>query len=236
MEKVFYAVAALTFIFLMTTLGASCVFFTKKNSDNQTLNGFSAGVMLAAGFWSLLLPAAECARSAEQPVWLIVPLGVSFGALFIAFPDLIVRKSDGAGRVFRAVTLHNVPEGLSVGIAFGSPGVSLTGALGIALAIGLQNFPEGLATALPFSSKTTRKKAFLFGMLSGAVEPIFGVIGLLLAEYVIMVQPIALAFSAGAMTYVCIRELIPESCIKNGGRLAFFVGFSVMTLLDVAFA
>lgn len=229
------AAGALSFIFIMTTLGAACVFFTEKCKRYEILNGFAAGVMLAAAFWSLLLPAADGARSAGQPPWVIVSVGVLCGVAFIALPDLFNRKTDGANRVFRAVTLHNIPEGMSVGVAFGTPGVSVAGAVGVALAIGLQNFPEGLATSLPFVEKNGRKKAFLFGMLSGAVEPVFGAIGLLLAEFTVFVQPFMLAFSAGAMNYVCIRELIPESCIKRGGRLGFFAGFIIMMCLDILF-
>lgn len=231
-----YAAAALGFVFLMTTLGAACVFFTEKCKKYEVLNGFSAGVMLAAGFWSLLLPSYELAKSSGQSVGLIMSAGIAAGGLFIALPDLIKKDTECSSRVFRAVTLHNIPEGMSVGIAFGAPGVAVAGAIGVALAIGLQNFPEGFATALPFVEKHGRKKAFVYGMLSGVVEPVFGAIGLLLAEYAVAVQPFALAFSAGAMNYVCIRELIPESCTKRGGRIAFFVGFTLMTLLDVIFS
>ena len=231
-----YAAAALGFVFLMTTLGAACVFFTEKCKKYEVLNGFSAGVMLAAGFWSLLLPSYELAKSSGQSVGLIISAGIVAGGVFIALPDFIKKDTEGSSRVFRAVTLHNIPEGMSVGIAFGARGVAMAGAIGVALAIGLQNFPEGFATALPFVEKRGRKKAFLYGMLSGVVEPVFGAIGLHLAEYAVAVQPFALAFSAGAMNYVCIRELIPESCIKRGGRIAFFVGFTLMTLLDIIFS
>lgn len=229
------AAGALSFIFIMTTLGAACVFFTKKCKEFAVLNGFSAGVMLAAGFWSLLVPAAEGARQTGQSVWLIMASGIAAGAAFIALPELFNKDIDGKKRIFRAVTLHNIPEGLSVGVAFGTAGTSVAGALGVAFAIGIQNFPEGLATALPFTEEKGRKKAFFLGTLSGVVEPVFGAIGLLLAEYAVFIRPFALAFSAGAMTYVCIRELIPETCVKRGGRFAFFFGFIVMTLLDIAF-
>ena len=235
MEKILYAAAALGFIFLMTTLGAACVFFTGKCGNYRGLNGFSAGVMIAASFWSLLLPAIELSVGLSQPEWLVLSSGVAVGSFFIAFPELFSRSEKGGSRVFRAVTLHNVPEGLSVGIAFGSGGVSVAAASGVALAIGLQNLPEGLATALPFVKEKGRKRAFLLGTASGVVEPVFGVIGLLLAESITVIQPFALVFSAGAMIYVCVRELIPDACSERIGRLAFFVGFVCMTLLDVAF-
>lgn len=156
------AAGALSFIFIMTTLGAACVFFTEKCKRYEVLNGFAAGVMLAAAFWSLLLPAVDGARSAGQPPWVIVSVGVLCGVAFIALPDLFNRKTDGANRVFRAVTLHNIPEGMSVGVAFGTLGVSVAGAVGVALAIGLQNFPEGLATSLPFVEKKRAQKSLSF--------------------------------------------------------------------------
>lgn len=227
-----YALAALCFIYSMTILGAACVFITSKCKDYKLLNGFSGGVMLAACFWSLLLPASQGARAAGQSACLVLTVGVTLGIAVIVLPELIFGGGSGELRVFKAITLHNAPEGLAVGVAFAASGVSLAEAFAVALAIGVQNFPEGFATALPFVEKKGRKKAFLYGVASGAVEPLFGILGLLLVGGGEILSPMALAVSAGAMLYVCLRELIPDVGNERVRRAAFFVGFLLMTVLD----
>lgn len=240
MPRLIYAALCFCFIFVMTVLGAACVFFAGKGKKTQLLQGASAGIMLAASFWSLLMPSLGGARELFAFPAAAVALSVSVGAAFIYFLDLFCvkagRSGDKNGKIFWAITLHNIPEGLAVGIAFGSCGVSLTGAIGVALAIGIQNFPEGMATAVPMNNALqNKKKAFLAGVLSGAVEPLFAVFGLVLAEYAAIISPLALSFAAGAMIYVCSSELIPDGCKTRGGNITFTLGFILMTFLDILF-
>lgn len=247
----------LIFIFFMTTLGAAGVFFVKNSLKNHIIYGFSAGVMIAASFWSLLLPAVEGARALNFVAYLPAALGVLLGAALIFALDLIfsVKKlpegKSKCRRMLIAVTIHNIPEGMAVGAAYGAIACGVSGAglfsftlnpelyapaLGVALGIGIQNFPEGFATALPVKIACENKnKAFVLGMLSGAVEPVSGLIGALIAFELVALQPWILAFSAGAMLYVSARDLIPDSCGVSRGAWAFIFGFCVMTALDIAF-
>lgn len=233
----------LGFIFLMTTLGAACVLFAGAVKNASAVNGFSAGVMTAATFWSLLLPAVNGSENMGKLAFLPVCFGVAAGSAFIFIMEKIFsvkNLNDEKARCRRlliAVTVHNVPEGMAVGFAYGANPLAPGLAFGVALGIGLQNFPEGFATALPVKTCTgSRLKAFALGTLSGAVEPVFGLIGALLAAKLIMLQPFALAFSAGAMLCVCVSDLIPD-CSKSWlGKAAFAAGFCVMTALDVAFS
>ena len=247
----------------VTALGAATVVFF-KTPNRQVLNfmlGFAAGVMIAASFWSLLQPAIEQAEAnSEMPAYLIATIGFLCGALFMWGSDKIVsytrsRANSTQGKscerlnriimLILSITLHNIPEGLAVGVAFGSLSTSgysmqsLMGAITIAVGIGLQNFPEGAAVSIPLRREGySRKKSFLLGQASGLVEPISGIIGALLVAYIKFILPFALSFAAGAMILVAVHELIPE-CQKNQDIQPYFatmgivLGFAVMMLLDV---
>ncbi len=253
------------FTYGVTALGASLVFFFK--SINKTvLNGmlgFAAGVMIAASFWSLLAPGIEMAEELGQVAWMTAAIGFLLGGGFLYAVDKLLphlhmgldrSQAEGIKTSWQrsillvlAITLHNIPEGLAVGVAFGAAatgnmaGASVAGAIALAIGIGLQNFPEGAAVSIPLRREgMSRRKAFLMGQASGIVEPIAGVIG---AYAVISMRPIlpyALAFAAGAMIYVVIEELIPEAQREEGGAktdiatIGAMIGFSVMMILDVA--
>lgn len=261
LSPIFQALFATLFTWFVTLLGASIVFFFKevKKGIMDALLGFSAGVMIAASFWSLLSPAIEMANNMNMISWLVVFLGFFSGGLLLFLGDKfydffqkrMVNKMDTSTSsklkrclmlVF-SITLHNIPEGLVVGVAFGSlaysiEGSSIASALTLALGIGLQNFPEGSAVSLPLRREGfSRKKAFFFGQLSGAVEPIAAVVGALLVLKIQTLLPFLLSFAAGAMIYVVVEELIPESQTnqkKDLMALFTLVGFSVMMILDVA--
>ena len=247
----------------LTALGAATVVFF-KSPNPKALNlmlGFASGVMIAASFWSLLQPAIERAEAVSTlPAYLVATTGFLLGALFVWGSDKIVtltrrrvsstEKSEDSrfGRIVMlilSITLHNIPEGLAVGVAFGAlqNGVqsaeALMGAITIAIGIGLQNFPEGAAVSVPLRREGfSRKKSFLYGQASGMVEPIAGVVGALLVVFVEAILPYALAFAAGAMILVAVHELIPE-CQKNQeaqpylATMGIVLGFAVMMLLDV---
>ncbi len=261
LSPVFQALFATLFTWLITLLGASIVFFFKevKKGIMDALLGFSAGVMIAASFWSLLSPAIEMANNMNMISWLVVFCGFFSGGLLLFTGDKLydfvhqkmVNKMDTStsGKLKRclmlvfSITLHNIPEGLVVGVAFGSlaysiEGSSLASALTLALGIGLQNFPEGSAVSLPLRREGfSRKKAFFFGQLSGAVEPIAAIVGAILVLKIQTLLPFLLSFAAGAMIYVVVEELIPESqSNKKKDVMALFtlIGFSVMMILDVA--
>lgn len=239
------------FTFLMTTLGAAMVFFFAgeiKARFQNAMIGFAAGVMVAASVWSLLLPAIDQAREEGIfPPWLPAVLGITMGVVFLALLDaalpLLQREcraeSDAQRRstlLFTAITLHNVPEGMAVGLAFAlaAEGESLAAAMALALGIGIQNFPEGAAIALPLrQGGHSRGKAFLGGMLSGIVEPVFGVAVVLIASGVSAFMPWLLSFAAGAMIYVVVEELVPQAHSK-AGTYGFILGFLIMMVLDVA--
>lgn len=252
------------FTWAVTALGASLVFFFKK-IDKIVLNamlGFAAGVMTAASFWSLLEPSIEMAGELGQPPWLAAAIGFLGGSAFLLVVDkllphlhlgLDISQAEGIKTSWQrsillvlAITLHNIPEGLAVGVAFGAvayglPSASLAGAIALTIGIGLQNFPEGAAVSIPLRREgLSRKKAFLFGQASGLVEPVFGVIGAYAVMSMRPALPYALSFAAGAMLYVVVEELIPEG--RQGGTkrhsdittIGFLVGFAVMMILDVA--
>ncbi len=249
------------FTFLMTSLGASLVFFFKgeiKDQFQRIFLGFAAGVMIAASVWSLLIPAIEqsAAQGSVTP-WLPAAGGFVLGGLFLflldkLLPHLHLGSSHPEGPHSRlkrttmlvfAVTLHNIPEGMAVGLAFAlsaqpdSP-ITLASAFALALGIGIQNFPEGAAISLPLRQEgLSRRKAFLYGSMSGVVEPIAGLITVFIAGAVVMILPWFLAFAAGAMIYVTVEELIPEA--NQGkhsdlGTMGVMLGFLVMMILDVA--
>ncbi|MBP3461119.1 MAG: ZIP family metal transporter [Bacilli bacterium] len=252
------ALIATLFTWGVTAMGASIVFFFKKVNKNvmDAMLGFSAGVMIAASFWSLLSPSIEMAENLNMIAWLIAFLGFFSGGLLLFIGDKVflifdkkmkkVKKKSSFKRslmLIISITLHNIPEGLAVGVAFGSlkyglDGVTLGSCSLLALGIGLQNFPEGTAVSVPLRREgMSRKKSFFIGQLSGIVEPISGVIGALLVLKVRLLLPFLLAFAAGAMIYVVIEELIPESQTnKRKDLMALFslIGFSIMMILDVA--
>lgn len=251
------ALLATGFTWFVTLLGAGIVFLFKKvnKSVMDAMLGFAAGVMIAASFFSLLSPAIEMSENLKLTPWLVCLIGVLLGGLLLFIGDkvfdVIEKKksftnSSSLKRCFMlitSITLHNIPEGLAVGVAFGSlfyglEGATTTTACMLALGIGLQNFPEGMAVSLPLRREgMSRKKAFFYGQLSGIAEPIAGVIGAVLVIKIRTLLPYLLAFAAGAMIYVVVEELIPESQTnKKKDLMALFtlIGFSIMMLLDIA--
>lgn len=250
------ALIATLFTWGVTALGASFVFLFKKvnKSVMDAMLGFAAGVMIAASFWSLLEPAIEMATNLNMTAWLVIAIGFMSGGILLFIGDKIFdklmnnKKTEKNSSLKRclmlifSITLHNIPEGLAVGVAFGSLYYGLEGTLFesclLALGIGIQNFPEGTAVSVPLRREgMSRKKSFFFGQLSGIVEPIAGVIGALLVIKIRILLPFLLSFAAGAMIYVVVQELIPESQTnKKKDLMALFtlIGFSIMMILDVA--
>ncbi len=246
--------------FIGTTAGAACAFFLRNELDpriQKALLGFAAGVMVAASVWSLLIPAMDMAEGLGRLAFLPAVVGLLLGMAFLLLMDRLVphlhldsQVSEGLPASLKkttmlvlAVTLHNIPEGMAVGVvlagaAMGESEVSLAGALALSVGIAIQNFPEGAIISLPLrSAGETRKKAFFHGTLSGAVEPAAAVLTILLAEQIKPVLPYLLAFAAGAMLYVVVEELVPESAEgehSNIGTIGFAIGFAVMMMLDVA--
>ena len=255
LDHTIQALIATTFTWGVTALGASLVFFFKKVKKGvmDAMLGFAAGVMIAASFFSLISPAIEMALNLNMIPYIIVTIGFIAGGLLLFSGDKIydvcnkkIEKNNKFKRCMMlvfSITLHNVPEGLAVGVAFGSlkyglEGATLAAACLLALGIGIQNFPEGTAVSVPLRREGfSRKKAFLYGQLSGMVEPISGVIGALLVLKIRYLLPFLLSFAAGAMIYVVVQELIPESQTnKKKDLMALFtlIGFSIMMILDVA--
>ncbi len=261
LSPVWQSLIATMFTFGVTALGAAFVFFFKKvnRSLMDGMLGFAAGVMIAASFWSLLNPAIEMATDLGMISWFTVSIGFICGGLLLFIGDKVCNRFLSKSNKFSlsneknsfkrclllifSITLHNIPEGLAVGVGFGSlyHGTStgtLLGACTLAFGIGLQNFPEGTAVSLPLRREGySRKKSFFYGQLSGIVEPISGVIGALLVMKIQRILPFLLAFAAGSMIYVVIQELIPESqSNKDKGLMALFslFGFVIMMVLDVA--
>ncbi|MDP3879893.1 MAG: ZIP family metal transporter [Dehalococcoidales bacterium] len=262
LHPVLQALLATCFTWGLTAAGAAAVFTAKEVSRRvlDAMLGFAAGVMIAASFWSLLAPAIEMSEGKDIPSWMPAVIGFLMGGVFLRGIDRVlphlhlgfpVEEAEGIKTGWHrstllviAITLHNIPEGLAVGVAFGAlaaglPAASLGAAIALAIGIGIQNFPEGLAVSMPLRREgLSRRKSFWYGQLSGTVEPFAGVIG---ATAVIIAQPIlpyALAFAAGAMIFVVIEELIPEA--QRGGNtdlatMGGMLGFAVMMLLDVAF-
>lgn len=256
-----YILVGLSFIFLMTTLGSGMVFFLKKGSSEllqKILLGFAGGVMIAASVWSLLIPSIEFSEKAGYIGWIPAAIGFILGVIFLFILDKIIPHFHPATNtqeglpsnmkrttlLISAVTLHNIPEGMAVGLSFavaaqnGSDPALYASAMALALGIGIQNFPEGAAISMPLAKEgMSNLKAFLLGSLSGLVEPIFGFITVLLAVFIAPFMPWLLAFAAGAMMYVVVEELIPEANAgshSNAGTLGVMAGFLIMMVLDVA--
>lgn len=247
--------------FMGTSLGAAMVFFMRKQMNRKLekmLLGFAAGVMIAASVWSLLLPAIDMAEEQGGCVWFPAAAGFLLGVGFLLLLDSVVphlhmdsEKPEGVKSDLQkttmlvlAVTLHNLPEGMAVGVTvagamMGNTGITMAGAFALAVGIAIQNFPEGAIISMPLRSVgTSRGKAFLYGVLSGVVEPIGSFVTILLAEQVVPILPYLLAFAAGAMIYVVVDELIPESQSgehTNIGTIGAAVGFVLMMVLDVVF-
>ncbi|MGC9307343.1 MAG: ZIP family metal transporter [Thermoplasmatota archaeon] len=261
LHPVLQALVATCFTWGVTALGAATVFATREVNQRllDVMLGFAAGVMIAASFWSLLAPAIEMAREQHLPIWLPATTGFLLGGVFLRGIDSVLphlhigfprSEAEGIQAGWRrstllllAITLHNIPEGLAVGVAFGAaaagmPSASLAGAAALALGIGIQNFPEGLAVSMPLRGEgMSRLRSFWYGQLSAVVEPLFAVLG---AGAVLVFRPLlpyALAFAAGAMIFVVVEEVVPESQRSGNTDLATMgamVGFAVMMTLDVA--
>lgn len=252
LNPIIQALIATIFTWSITAMGAALVYFFK--SVNKTLMdgmlGFAGGVMIAASFFSLISPAIDMSNSLGLIPWLVVFIGIVFGGILLFIGDKVYdvcsKDSSGMKRCFMlisSITLHNIPEGMAVGVAFGSviygiDGATLAAAWTLALGIGLQNFPEGSAVSMPLRRDGfSLNKSFFLGQLSGIVEPIAGVIGALLVIKVRFLLPFLLSFAAGAMIYVVVCELIPESQTnekKDLMALFTLIGFSVMMILDIA--
>ncbi len=259
-QAIGWAMTGTGFTFLMTTLGAAMVFFFKKEVSvgiQKIFLGFAAGVMIAASVWSLLIPAMEEAQAAGMPGWLPAAGGFILGIAFLMLLDSLLphlhpgtKEVEGLSSNWKrttmlmlAVTLHNIPEGMAVGLAFAlaaqqGQAASYTTALALALGIGIQNFPEGAAISLPLRQEgLSRGRSFLYGTLSGIVEPLFGILVVLVAGSIQPLMPWLLSFAAGAMMYVVVEELIPEAHLgehSNAGTLGVMGGFLIMMVLDVA--
>ena len=264
LDPVWQALLAGGFTWLVTALGAATVFLARHPAQwlLDSLLGFAAGVMIAASVWSLLIPAIEASSGRSLPEWLPAAVGFLLGGAFLRLADRLLphlhldapmNGAEGLPTHWRrttllvtAITLHNIPEGLAVGVAFGAIGqtigageaATLGAAVALAIGIGLQNFPEGLAVAMPLRREgISRPKSFWFGQLSASVEPVAAAVG---AAAVVLIEPVlpySLAFAAGAMIYVVVEELIPES--QAGGHadiatVGTLIGFAVMMVLDVA--
>lgn len=246
--------------FIGTSLGAAAVFLMKNKVSpkiEKTLLGFASGVMIAASIWSLLIPSMEMAEEQGKTAWLPALMGFFAGVLFLLAIDSIVPhlhlnadKPEGVKSRFSkismmlfAVTIHNIPEGMAVGVAYagaasGNSGMTVAGAFALSIGIAIQNFPEGAIISLPLKGEGISKgKAFLLGILSGVVEPIGGLITILLASRIVALLPYMLSFAAGAMFYVVVEELIPEAHSgdhSNLGTIGAALGFALMMVLDVA--
>lgn len=258
------ALFATLFTWGLTALGAAMVFFFKKINKSvlDGMLGFAAGVMIAASFWSLLSPAIEMAEEMGHTPWLTAVVGFLSGGAFLWLVDKTIPhihpglgndsedQTEGIKTTWQrsvllvlAITLHNIPEGLAVGVAFGAvafglPSASLAGAVALAIGIGIQNFPEGAAVSIPLRREgMSRTKSFMYGQASGVVEPIAGVLGAIAVIKMRPILPYALAFAAGAMIYVVVEELIPEAQNDRKSDIATIgcmLGFAVMMMLDVA--
>ena len=244
--------------FFGTTLGAACVFFLRREMGarvQKALLGFAAGVMVAASVWSLLIPAMDQCSHLDRLAFLPAAAGLLLGMAFLLVLDQVIPHQhldsdcpEGAPchaksstMLMLAVTLHNIPEGMAVGVVLagleGQGGISRTAALALSIGIAIQNFPEGAVISMPLKEALGRRRAFLYGVLSGVVEPIAALLTVLLAGLVVPALPYLLAFAAGSMLYVVVEELIPESAQgdhSNVATIAFAVGFTLMMILDVA--
>ena len=257
MSNTILAIIGISFIFIMTSLGGLIVFFFKKPLSGKMNNlfiGVASGLMVAASVWSLLIPAIEQSKCYDKLSFLPATIGIVIGALFLVVIDKLLSKFQNrnnygrkglskAGKLCLAVTIHNIPEGLAVGLAFGNAFIVgaqsvFMSALWLAIGIGLQNMPEGSAVVMPMKEHLgSNKKAFLYCLLSGIVEPVMAVLGLFLSGFLTPVMPYLLSFSAGTMLFVVAQELMPQMKDDSPSLIAgwgFIAGFIVMMILDVA--
>ncbi len=262
LDPVVQAFIGTLFTWGMTALGAALVFTTKGVNQRflDSMLGFAGGVMIAASYWSLLAPAIDMGEGGSFPAWMPAAIGFLLGGIFLwsidkvlphLHPNASLEKAEGFHSAKRkkssllvfAITLHNIPEGLAIGVAFGAvaagfPSASLTGAIALAIGIGIQNFPEGLAVSMPLRRDGfSRRKSFFYGQFSGMVEPVAAIIGALAVVFIEPLLPYALSFAAGAMIFVVVEEVIPSSQEKGNSDLAsmsLMVGFTIMMILDVA--
>lgn len=257
LSPVAQAFIATLFTWGITALGSLVVCFFKEVNKRvlNTILGFSAGVMIAASFWSLLAPSIDLSSELRYIPWLLPTAGFIVGGLFVLFSDRFLdtalkkrktlKRADSLKRsilLVSAITIHNIPEGMAVGVAFGGiasgvPGMTLIGAVMLAVGIGIQNFPEGAAVALPLRNEgLSRFKSFMIGQSSALVEPVSAIIGVVLVLTIRSILPFLLSFAAGAMIAVAARELLPESIQedKNLATLGLIFGFTIMMVLDVA--
>lgn len=262
LHPVVQALIATSFTWGMTALGAALVFATKTLNQKllDSMLGFAGGVMIAASFWSLLSPALDMAEGDGLPAWIPAAVGFLLGGLFLwgvdkilphLHPNSSIEEAEGmqpskkrrSTLLVLAITLHNIPEGLAVGVAFGAvaaefPSSSLAGAIALGIGIGIQNFPEGVAVSMPLRRDgMSRMKSFMYGQFSGMVEPISAVIGVLAVTLIEPLLPYALSFAAGAMIFVVAEEVIPgsqEEGNKDLASMTLMIGFTVMMILDVA--
>ena len=252
MNNVLYSIIGILIPFVGTSFGSSFVLFMKKNLSEKfqkIMVGFAAGVMIAASIWSLILPSVEMAEKQKIITWVPATIGLVLGVMFLIIinkmADKIQEKRNGKrlNMLLFSVTLHNIPEGMAVGVGFaavlaGNSGIEMFEAMLLAIGIAIQNIPEGAIISMPLKvSGESKKKSFLYGVLSGVVEPIAAVVTVMLINIVVPVLPYLLSFAAGAMIYVVIEELIPE--IHEGkksvlGVIGFLLGFIVMMVLDIA--
>ncbi|MBQ3415413.1 MAG: ZIP family metal transporter [Clostridia bacterium] len=245
---------------LGTTIGSSMVFFMKNKMNNKVeklLLGFASGVMIAASIWSLIIPSIDMAKEQNVISWIPATVGFLLGILFLLILDSVIphlhlnsNKPEGVKAKLQkttmmvlAVTLHNIPEGMAVGVVFagamsGNSGITMAGAIALAIGIAIQNFPEGAIISMPLKSEgTSKSKAFLYGILSGIVEPIGAIITIALTSLVVPILPYLLSFAAGAMIYVVVEELIPSAQTgehSNISTIGLAIGFVIMMILDVA--
>ena len=261
LNPVLQAFIATLFTWFMTALGSGLVFFFRSINRKilDTMLGFAAGVMIAASYWSLLAPAIEMAEESNLPAWVPATSGFLLGGAFLWAIDKLLphlhlgfpmEEAEGISTSWHrsvllvlAITIHNIPEGLAVGVAFGAlaanlPAATLGGAVALAVGIGIQNFPEGTAVSVPLRREgLSRLKSFWYGQLSGVVEPVAGILGAVAVIYMRPILPYALAFAAGAMIYVVVEELIPEAQLEkntDAATIGAMMGFAVMMTLDVA--
>jgi len=256
------AIIGTLFTWGMTALGAALVFTTKGVNQKlmDSLLGFAGGVMIAASFWSLLSPALDMAKDNGTTAWVPAAIGFMLGGIFLWGIDKILphlhpnspiehaegirpKKKKRSTLLVFAITLHNIPEGLAIGVAFGAvaagfPSASLTGAIALAIGIGIQNFPEGVAVSMPLRREgMSRRKSFVYGQFSGMVEPVAAIVGVLAVTFIQPLLPYALSLAAGAMIFVVAEEVIPgsqEEGNKDLASLSLMIGFTIMMILDVA--
>ena len=250
--NILYSIGGILVPFIGTSFGSSFVFFMKKNMSEKfqkIIVGFASGVMIAASVWSLILPAVEMAENQGVISWIPATVGLLLGVIFLLFINKMAERFENRpngkklNMLLFSVTLHNIPEGMAVGVCFagflaGNAGISFLEAVVLAIGIAIQNIPEGAIISMPLKMKGISKgKAFLYGVMSGIVEPIAAIITVLLTNIVVPILPYLLAFAAGAMIFVVVEELIPE--MHSGkksmlGVIGVTIGFAVMMILDIA--